>query len=66
MDKSQAQVLEFHNTFGARVNRSPILVDDETMELRIALIEEEFGEFIKACYEGDLVEIADALGDFVT
>jgi len=57
------QVKKFHEAFGIKNNVEPTNLDfDETM-LRLKLIIEECGEYEKAALEGDLVEVADALGD---
>lgn len=58
------KVEEFHNAFGIS-NADGI---DEELEpsqylLRYSLLKEENEEYLKACEEKDIVEIADALGD---
>jgi predicted HAD superfamily Cof-like phosphohydrolase len=40
-------------------------IDDALAGLRVALLEEEFSEFVSASERGDLVSIADALADIV-
>jgi predicted HAD superfamily Cof-like phosphohydrolase len=57
------KVKEFHEAFGAPVARKPGLIDAERSELRLDLIEEEYFELIDAVEAGDIIEIADALGD---
>ncbi len=56
----------FHSTFGIANSEQPEhnIGEDEFM-LRYNLMKEENGEYLKACREGDLVEIADALGDMM-
>jgi predicted HAD superfamily Cof-like phosphohydrolase len=55
---------EFHDVFriGNRHAPTAILSEDEYM-LRFNLLKEENEEYLNACKSGDLVEIADALGD---
>lgn len=64
-DRPQALVTEFHTAFGAPVADSPTLIPDERGALRGKLIAEELGEYLEALIAGDLVEIADALGDLI-
>ena len=61
------RVKEFMESFGQEVKSKPEWPDSETMELRIDLIEEELGEFKDAIIDGDgtLVDVADALSDFL-
>ena len=61
------KVQEFMEVFGQEVNNKPAWPNDETMELRIDLIEEELGEFKDAIINGDgtLVDVADALSDLL-
>jgi len=62
------QVIEhvetFHDAFGIPNNYSPVgdLGPDQVM-LRYKLMREENEEYLEAAQKGDLVEIADALGD---
>lgn len=56
-------VEEFHNVFQIG-NASEIrLIEEKEYTLRYNLIKEENEEYLDACKKGDLVEIADALGD---
>jgi len=56
-------VEEFHNIFQIG-NASEIkLIDEKDYTLRYNLIKEENDEYLEACKNGDIVEIADALGD---
>ena len=59
----QALVQEFHETFGHPVALTPGLIPKERAAFRVSLIEEELQELKDAIEAGDLVEIADALGD---
>lgn len=58
------KVKEFHEVFkiGSLEEPSGKLSEEEFM-LRYNLMKEENEEYLQACKEGDLVEIADALGD---
>ena len=40
-------------------------IGDDLAKLRVALLEEEVGEFVTASEKGDLIGIADALADIV-
>jgi predicted HAD superfamily Cof-like phosphohydrolase len=56
-------VEEFHEIFKIG-NASEIkLIDEKDYTLRYNLIKEENEEYLEACKNGDIVEIADALGD---
>lgn len=58
------KVREFHAAFGHPIAKCPTLVTDESLKkLRIDLIQEEFEELIEAVNDGNIVAIADALGD---
>lgn len=63
MDKQLKQLEEFHTAFNCVKNDSPTLVDSKTFVLRHTLLEEENYEYLYACNNKNLVEIADALGD---
>lgn len=63
MNKSQQQVLEFHQIFGAPVADKPTLIPEADWKLRVGLILEELIELEDAFLAGDLIEVADALGD---
>ena len=61
------KVQEFMEVFGQEVNNKPAWPNDETMELRIDLIEEELGELKDAIInaDGTLIDVADALSDLL-
>lgn len=64
LQKQIAAVEEFHNAFGIENNYVPIAdISLEGALLRYELIREENEEYLEACREGNLTEIADALGD---
>lgn len=56
-------VAEFHDVFRIGNALNPTLIDEKDYQLRFDLIKEENEEYLEACKKGDLVEIADALGD---
>jgi predicted HAD superfamily Cof-like phosphohydrolase len=59
-----AAVRQFHMAFDLPVRATPgIEIDEGLAKLRIALLEEEVGEFVTASEKGDLIGIADALAD---
>jgi predicted HAD superfamily Cof-like phosphohydrolase len=53
----------FHETFKIGNANEPTLIDEKDYTLRYNLIKEENDEYLEACKNGDLVEIADAIGD---
>lgn len=56
-------VEEFHDIFKIG-NASEIkLIEEKDYTLRYNLIKEENEEYLDACKNGDIIEIADALGD---
>ena len=59
------KVKEFHEAFNIVNADQPTVKLDGLMDhfLRHRLMEEENDEYLKACLDNDLVEIADALGD---
>ena len=64
MKKQLEQVKEFHDKFNVKTEDIPtsnISIDE--CRLRYDLMKEENLEYETACYNNDLVEIADALGD---
>ncbi|MDC1203045.1 nucleoside triphosphate pyrophosphohydrolase family protein [Crocinitomicaceae bacterium] len=58
------EVEKFHNAFGIENNYKPTPVLSEAeCELRHRLMSEENEEYLEAAKNGDIIEIADALGD---
>lgn len=66
MKKQINHVAIFHDTFGIGNAESPVaqLSHDDYM-LRYKLMREENEEYLEAAERGDMVEIADALGDMM-
>lgn len=56
-------VHHFHETFQIGNADVPTLINEKDYTLRYNLIKEENDEYLDACEKGDIVEIADALGD---
>lgn len=56
-------VADFHNAFRIGNNENPVTLTHEESLLRYTLMREENEEYLEAAQKGDLVEIADALGD---
>lgn len=57
-------VEEFHNAFGIENNYTPTAqLSEADILLRYKLMREENEEYLEAAQNGDIVEIADALGD---
>jgi predicted HAD superfamily Cof-like phosphohydrolase len=63
MEKQLKAVAEFHKAFGQTDGRWPALLPNAEYDLRHSLMKEENDEYLEACYNKSLVEIADALGD---
>jgi predicted HAD superfamily Cof-like phosphohydrolase len=58
------KVKEFHETFKLEYHESPAAeIDTKIVELRHRLMQEENDEYLEACRNNDLTQIADALGD---
>lgn len=59
-------VEEFHNAFNAPVADKPTAsIPEERYNLRHELMREENNEYLDAAKTGDIVEVADALGDML-
>ncbi len=57
-------VEKFHDAFGIKNNYEPTVdLSESEIELRHNLMKEENEEYFEAAQNGDIVEIADALGD---
>jgi predicted HAD superfamily Cof-like phosphohydrolase len=62
--KEQLKAVEtFHNAFGQDNGTYPRPLDQHGFNLRHSLMQEENDEYLEACFNNSLVEIADALGD---
>lgn len=58
-------VIDFHKAFGAPIAEEPTFIPNDRFVLRNRLMDEENDEYLAACQENDLVEIADSLGDML-
>jgi len=63
MQKQLNHVKEWHEKFLQENGEKPQLLPENDFMLRHRLMEEENEEYLEACWNGDIVEIADALGD---
>tara|TARA_B100002052_G_C15607372_1_gene473701 strand:- start:255 stop:641 length:387 start_codon:yes stop_codon:yes gene_type:complete len=66
MRKQINHVKNFHEAFGIENKEIPTAnVSESIFNLRFKLMQEENQEYLEACQNGDLNEIADALGDMM-
>ena len=65
MKKQLNQVQEFNEAFGIEYSDKPTLIESKDWFLRFRLLQEELDEYADACGDGDLTEVADALGDML-
>lgn len=63
MQKQLKKVKEFQDVFGFTTSENPTIPSLQECKLRFNLMQEENLEYIEACQNNDLVEVADALGD---
>ncbi|MEM0932130.1 MAG: nucleoside triphosphate pyrophosphohydrolase family protein [Bacteroidota bacterium] len=65
--KSKIKAVEqFHTAFGLGVLQKPKAnLGTSKNQLRFSLMDEENREYLEAANQGDLVEVADALGDML-
>lgn len=63
MDNQLKKVAEFHKAFKQQDGRWPQPLDEQGYELRHRLMKEENDEYLQACKDNVLIDIADALGD---
>ena len=57
------QVKDFNQSFKFRVEENPCFIPENEYRLNHSMMKEENDEYLEACENNDLVEIADALGD---
>jgi len=66
MRKQINHVKNFHESFGIENKTKPTYqLGEDVFNLRFKLMMEENEEYLEACKNGDLNEIADALGDMM-
>ncbi|MAW64745.1 MAG: hypothetical protein CMD18_00960 [Flavobacteriales bacterium] len=59
-------VEKFHDSFGIKNNYEPTTqLSQNDIQLRFDLLKEENEEYINAAKNGDMIEVADALGDLM-
>ena len=64
--KTIAHVEEFHRAFRLNHESKPLAeIGERLHDLRFNLMKEENEEYLEAAQQGDIVEIADALGDML-
>jgi predicted HAD superfamily Cof-like phosphohydrolase len=61
-----SHVETFHDAFGIGNNHKPtVKIEAKDIQLRFDLMKEENEEYLEAAENGDLIEVADALGDMM-
>ncbi|MFT4771977.1 MAG: putative HAD superfamily Cof-like phosphohydrolase [Cryomorphaceae bacterium] len=66
LNDATEKVREFHDAFGIKNAEAPTAqLSESNIVLRYKLMREENEEYLEAAKQGDLVEIADALGDML-
>lgn len=66
LEQTIAHVATFHDAFGIGNNHTPTAdLSEADILLRYKLMREENEEYLEAAQKGDLVEVADALGDML-
>ena len=66
MKKYTSAVEQFHEAFGLDyTDRPTIAISEEIIKLRFNLMAEENQEYLEAAQAGDMIEVADALGDML-
>ncbi len=65
MNNWQQNVEDFHKKFEQKIGNTPEFSDENTMKLRIALVEEEFLELKQAYKEKDFPSFIDAIADSI-
>ena len=65
MHKVMNFVLQFHEKYDLPIAASPKLPDKERVQLRMKLLEKAYHDYRYAERAGDILEIADAMGDMI-
>ncbi len=66
LEETIGAVAKFHDAFGIGNNMQPTVdLTESEILLRYKLMREENEEYLEAAQNGDLVEVADALGDML-
>lgn len=65
MTDEQTMVEEFHRKFEILIQAAPAEVTDETKQLRVRLIQEEFNELKESMAGGNLASVAKEMADLL-
>ena len=66
MKKQLDDIMQFHETFGCYIQRSPNgTIPKEIKDVRQRILQEEVDELDEAAAKDDIVGVADALGDII-
>ncbi len=66
IDRAISHVKDFHDAFGiGNAHELTAVLKERELQLRFDLMREENEEYLEAAQNGDLVEVADALGDML-
>jgi predicted HAD superfamily Cof-like phosphohydrolase len=65
MTDEQTMVEEFHRKFDILIQAAPADVTDETKQLRVRLIQEEFNELKESMAGGNLASVAKEMADLL-
>jgi predicted HAD superfamily Cof-like phosphohydrolase len=63
MKKQLQQLWDFQSAYKSTRNTKPTLITTDEAQLRYRLGKEELDEYLEACNNNDLIEVADALAD---
>jgi predicted HAD superfamily Cof-like phosphohydrolase len=64
-DRKLNMVFEFNKTYEIPTRKTPSKIDEDEYILNYKLMLEELNEYLVACQDGDMVEIADAAVDMM-
>jgi predicted HAD superfamily Cof-like phosphohydrolase len=65
MTDEQTMVHDFHQKFDILIQTAPTNLTDETKQLRVRLIQEEFDELKESMATGDLASVAKEMADLL-
>jgi predicted HAD superfamily Cof-like phosphohydrolase len=65
MTDEQTMVQDFHRKFEILIQTTPTNLTDETKQLRVRLIQEEFDELKESMATGDLASVAKEMADLL-
>lgn len=63
MKKQLQQLWDFQSAYNSTRNTKPTLITTDEAQLRYRLGKEELDEYLEACNNNELIEVADALAD---